>query len=409
MKIRAVFHVIVCGLVLALVSFAVDVEAKQSKSQPTKIGVLVSLTGSWSTLGKNTVAALQIAANQIADQTRGRQRFQLLIRDTQLDPSEALNAIQDLNSRGVKIIIGPQSSAEVAMIKPFADANNILVISQGSTASSLAIPNDNIFRFCPNDIREAEAIVALMQHDGIRAIVPLWRNDAGNNGLHDSVQIRFQALGGTVTPGFRYEPTTSDFSAAESSVSSQIANLIAGGTNPSSIAVYLAAFDEVVGVFDLAWNYPALVNTVWYGSDGVALSAVLLDDPVAGAFAIHSRYPNPIFGLPDALQNRWQPIANAIEARTGITADAFALSAYDALFVVQNALVHANPQKNFGNFKAAFVNEADHFNGVTGSTALDAAGDRENGDFDFWAVRLQDARATWVRIGTYNNGVLTVF
>ena len=295
------------------------------------------------------------------------------------------------------------------MIKPFADANNILVISQGSTASSLAIPNDNIFRFCPNDIREAEATVALMQHDGIRAIVPLWRNDAGNNGLHDSVQIRFQALGGTVTPGFRYEPTTSDFSAAESSVSSQIANLIAGGTNPSSIAVYLAAFDEVVGVFDLAWNYPALVNTVWYGSDGVALSAVLLDDPVAGAFAIYSRYPNPIFGLPDALQNRWQPIANAIEARTGITADAFALSAYDALFVVQNALVHANPQKNFGNFKAAFVNEEDHFNGVTGSTALDAAGDRENGDFDFWAVRLQDARATWVRIGTYNNGVLTVF
>ena len=409
MKIRAVLHLIVCGLLLALVSFAANVEAKQSKSQPTKIGVLVSLTGSWSTLGKNTVAALQIAANQIAAQTRGRQRFQLLIRDTQLDPSEALDAIRDLNSRGVKIIIGPQSSAEVAMIKPFADANNILVISQGSTASSLAIPNDNIFRFCPNDTREAEAIVALMQHDGIRAIVPLWRNDAGNNGLHDSVQIRFQALGGTVTPGFRYEPTTSDFSAAEGSVSSQIASLIAGGTNPSSIAVYLAAFDEVVGVFDLAWNYPALVNTVWYGSDGVALSAVLLDDPVAGAFAIHSRYPNPIFGLPDTLRNRWQPIADAIEARTGITADAFALSAYDALFVVQNALVHANPQKNFGNFKGAFVNEADHFNGVTGSTALDAAGDRENGDFDFWAVRLQDARATWVRIGTYNNGVLTVF
>jgi len=409
MKIRAVFHVIICGLVLALVSFAVDVEAKQSKSQPTKIGVLVSLTGSWSTLGKNTVAALQIAANQIADQTRGRQRFQLLIRDTQLDPSEALDAIRDLNSRGVKIIIGPQSSAEVAMIKPFADANNILVISQGSTASSLAIPNDNIFRFCPNDTREAEAIVALMQHDGIRAIVPLWRNDAGNNGLHDSVQIRFQALGDTVAPGFRYEPTTSDFTAADSSVASQVASLIAGGTNPSSIAVYLAAFDEVVGVFDLAGNYPALVNTVWYGSDGVALSAVLLDDPVASAFAIHSRYPNPIFGLPDALRNRWQPIADAIEARTGITADAFALSAYDALFVVQNALVHANPQKNFGNFKGAFVNEADHFSGVTGSTALDAAGDRENGDFDFWAVRLQGATATWVRIGTYNNGGITLF
>ena len=148
MKIRTVLRLIVCVLLLALVSFAAKVEARQRPAQPpVKIGVLADLTDGWSTLGKNTVAALQIAASRIAAQTNGRQRFQLLIRDTQLDPSEALDAIRDLNSRGVKIIIGPQSSAEVAMIKPFADANNILVISQGSTASSLAVPNDNIFRF----------------------------------------------------------------------------------------------------------------------------------------------------------------------------------------------------------------------------------------------------------------------
>ena len=409
MKIRPLLHVIVCALLLALVSFTTNVEAKQSKSQPTKIGVLADLTDGWSTLGKNTVAALQIAADQIAAQTHGRQRFQLLIRDTQLDPSKALDAITELNQRGVKIVIGPQSSSEVAMIMPFANAHNILVISQGSTASSLAIPGDNIFRFCPNDIREAEALVALLRHDGIRAIVPLWRNDRGNNGLHDSVQIRFQALGGTVAPGFRYEPTTTDFSAATNSVASQIASLISGGINPSAIAVYLAAFDEVVDVFHSAQANQTLANTAWYGSDGVALSAALTGDSSAAGFAVRVGYPNPIFGLPDSLRNRWQPIADAIEARTGITPDAFALSAYDALFVVQNALVHANPQKNFGNFKAAFVNEADHFNGVTGSTALDAAGDRENGDFDFWAVRLQNGTATWVRIGTYNNGVLAVF
>jgi hypothetical protein len=46
---------------------------------------------------------------------------------------------------------------------------------------------------------------------------------------------------------------------------------------------------------------------------------------------------------------------------------------------------------------------------VTGSTALDAAGDRETGDFDFWAVRLRNGSYKWVRVGTYNNGILTVF
>src|SRR4029434_1959101 len=243
----------------------------------------------------------------------------------------------------------------------FADAHNILVISQGSTASSLAIPGDNIFRFCPNDMREAEALVALLLHDGIHAIVPLWRNDAGNNGLHDSVQIRFQAFGGTVASGFRYEPTTTDFSAATNSVASQIASLIGGGTNPSAIAVYLAAFEEVVDVFHSAQANPTLANTTWYGTSSLALSAALTGDAAVAGFAASVGFPNPTFGLPDALQKRWQPIADAIEARTGITADAFALSTYDALFVVNLALVHPKPLKSFDRFKAAVIYEAEHY------------------------------------------------
>jgi branched-chain amino acid transport system substrate-binding protein len=411
MKIRIIPRVIACALLLAAVVPVAKVEAGKTPKSLVKIGVLASLSGSGFSLGRSTVAALQIAARDlknIGPQYRPV-RFRFLVRDTQQDPSRALDAIQDLHERGVKIIIGPQTSSEVAMIKPFADAHNILVISQGSTASSLAIPGDNILRFCPPDTREAEALVALLQHDGIRAIVPLWRNDRGNNGLHDSVQIRFQAFGGRVTSGFRYEPTTTDFSAATNSVASQITNLIGGGINPSAIAVYLAAFDEAVDVFHSAEANPTLANTAWYGSDGVALSAALTGDSSAAGFAASVGYPNPIFGLPDALRNRWQPIADATEARTGIPPDAFALSTYDALFVVNLALVHAKPQKNFGNFKAAFIEEAGHYRGVTGSTALDAAGDRESGDFDFWAVRLRHGIYSWVRVAAYSNGVLTVF
>jgi hypothetical protein len=65
--------------------------------------------------------------------------------------------------------------------------------------------------------------------------------------------------------------------------------------------------------------------------------------------------------------------------------------------------------RNFANFKAVFVDEANAYEGVTGSTALDAVGDRLNSDFDFWAVRPQNGNYGWVRIGAYNNGVLTLF
>ena len=412
MNSRSLSRFIVLILLLAAANSLRSEQPPLHSHREFKIGVLASLTGSGNSLGQDTVAALQIATDQLdaeAKANQGGYRFHLFVRDTQQDPVKALAAIKDLDKRGVQIIVGPQTSAEVAMIKPFADAHNILVISQGSTASSLAIAGDNIFRFCPNDKREAAAIVALMQHDGIHAIVPLWRNDAGNNGLHDSVKAAFENIGGTVTSGFQYQPTTTEFSAATASVASQIQSLVTAGADPNSIAIYLAAFDEAVGVFHSAAANFTLSSALWYGSDGVALSAALTGDASASAFAASAYYPNPTFGLDDALQKLWQPVANAIEARTGITPDAFALSAYDALFVVERALRITGNLKDFASFKSAFVDAANAYSGVTGSTALDTAGDRLSADFDFWAVRQVNGTFSWVRIGTYTNGTITLF
>ena len=150
MNSRSLRRFIVFALLLAAITPVQSKQPSLHSHREFKIGVLVSLTGSWNSLGQNTVAALQLASEQLraaAKAEHGGYRFHLFVRDTQLDPAKALAAIQDLDKRGVKIVIGPQSSAEVAMIKPYADAHNILVISQGSTASSLAVAGDNIFRF----------------------------------------------------------------------------------------------------------------------------------------------------------------------------------------------------------------------------------------------------------------------
>jgi branched-chain amino acid transport system substrate-binding protein len=366
-----------------LLLLSITVVAKDP-NRPLRVGVLASLTGPGSSLGQSTVAALQLAAEQLESQdpaSGGRFKVHLLVRDTKLDPNLALEAIRELDNQGVTVIIGPQSSSELARIKPYADAHNILVISQGSTASSLSIAGDNIFRLCPNDRREAEAIVALMWRDGILTIVPLWRNDLGNGGLHDSVKTAFENMGGTVTDGFRYETTTTDFGPAIAAISSQVANARLSSP-PATIGVYLAAFDEVVGVFHSATLDSVVSGTTWYGSDGVALSQVLLDDSTASTFASSVNYPNPIFGLDDALQSSWQPISDTIEARTGIKPDAFALSTYDALFILNKALQNSRRVGDFADFKSAFVEGANSYTGITGSTALDATGDRLSADFD---------------------------
>ena len=109
MKIRVFLRVILCGLLLVAITPAGELQAASSQ-RTVKIGVLASLNGSGFSLGRNTVAALRIAAADIQNihPQYNPVRFRFLVRDTQQDPSRALNAIQELHSRGVKIVIGPR-------------------------------------------------------------------------------------------------------------------------------------------------------------------------------------------------------------------------------------------------------------------------------------------------------------
>ncbi|HYJ79713.1 MAG TPA: ABC transporter substrate-binding protein [Longimicrobiaceae bacterium] len=372
------------------------------------IGGVFSLTGNWSSLGVTSQAALELAVEDanLLLAPRGL-RFRADVRDTKLDPQLALSSLQALRAAGAQIVIGPQSSAELAVLKPYADANPVLLVSQSSTAGSLAIAGDNILRFTPADSLEGVAISALMWDEGIRAVVPVWRADAGNQGLHTATAARFGGLGGTVSTGVEYGTATSSFAATVAALSAQVGQALA--TRPASqVAVYLAGFDEVALLFAAAAADPTLASVRWYGSDGVALSAALLT-PASAAFAEAVGYPNPIFGLDDSSRDSWKPVADRIKARSGMDPDAFALAVYDAVWVAAHAYLASPDQPSVDSLKARFVAAAATYHGTTGWIALNAAGDRKFADFDFWAIRTVGAGRAWVRVAHYDTrlGTLT--
>jgi branched-chain amino acid transport system substrate-binding protein len=98
----------------------------------------------------------------------------------------AKTLFKNAKADGVSFIIGPQSSSELAAIKPEVDQSNIIVISQSSTAGSLAIPGDAIFRFCPSDKIEGAAMANTIYKKGQTALVTVTQDDAGNKGLQTS-------------------------------------------------------------------------------------------------------------------------------------------------------------------------------------------------------------------------------
>src|SRR6266511_4407054 len=194
------------------------------------IGALLSLTGDGATLGTTSKAALEIAAQRWNSSRQGKQvKVVLDVENTNLEAEQAQAALTRLADKGVRIVIGPQSSSEVAAIGEQADARGVLVVEQGSTASSLGLPDDNVFRFVPTDRVEGRASTDLMLKNGATTIVPMLRNDRGNNGLAESVRAAATASGATVTDGVRYEPDTTDFSAALADLSTQVQAAVASG------------------------------------------------------------------------------------------------------------------------------------------------------------------------------------
>src|SRR4029078_13716827 len=201
--------------VTALVAGAVSCDdyTGPSESKYITIGGIFSLTGNWATLGVTSKAAMEIGIEDVNAYVAGSgYHFTASIQDTKLQPNTALSMVTSLKGTGVEVVIGPQSSAEVGVIKPYRDANTMIAISQSSTAGSLAIANDNVFRLTPSDTLEAVALVGLMKADGMTTSTPFLRNDGGNVGLRVATRALFPGPG-IVKPGVEYGATQTDFAA----------------------------------------------------------------------------------------------------------------------------------------------------------------------------------------------------
>jgi branched-chain amino acid transport system substrate-binding protein len=377
-------------------------EHEHEEVQEIKVAALLSQTGGWSNLGITSKAALEIAVDNINADFKCRHipfRFELTVFETQLDPVIAAQTVENISSSGYKFIIGPQSSAELALVKPIADSLGILVVSQGSTASSLAIANDMIFRYVPGDQIEGAALANSIKNAGKQALVTLARNDAGNLGLQSSVGNNFTNLGGNVISVGNYETTTTDFTTVLADVKSQIIGLNSTYTN-DQIAVYLASFDEAVALFNQASSDPILSEVNWYGGDGFVKNAAILQDPAAAQFAIATNFFCPDFGLPMSTEYLWSAIITTINGMTGIQSDAYTLAAYDAMHVISKMIeAEDGIPSSAASLQSAFLNASNGYSGATGVISLNDNGDRASGSFDYWGLENVNGTYQWVFVG----------
>ena len=391
--LKIIISLLVISLVLLLPVFLVNAELPEE----IPIGALMALTGPLTSFGKRQTLSAQMAiddVNAYVAKLGLNVRFKLLVEDTKVLPEEALARIQSLAAQGVKVVVGPLASSEVAAVKSFADSNKIVVISHSSTAPSLSIPGDFIFRFVPTDVFQGRALAKLAEALGLSKVVAIYRGDPWGDGLYEAFKENFEELGGEVK-GVRYDPNAKDLSPEVRKASELVSEY---GIGPD-VGVLLISFeDDGIAVLMAAREDPVLMGVKWLGTDGTAMSSKIVEQvgDVAvklGSF-LNTLY-NPAFSpKQEEFRKRFIEVA-------GEEPDAYCYNIYDAVWVAALAIIETRSYDGEAIAKV-LPDVASRYFGVSGWTLLDEAGDRAGGDYGIWSVVDVDGKYEWKLIGTYS-------
>jgi branched-chain amino acid transport system substrate-binding protein len=131
------------------------------------LGVLGPITGSQAEIGKNQVAAAQVAVAEInADGGINGKKVRLVKHDEGATPDVAASAIRKLAGDGVSLQLGLLSSANCLATAPILPRLGVVMLGTGCTNDGLAglngaaAPNANFFRVGTNDSQLIEGLAA---------------------------------------------------------------------------------------------------------------------------------------------------------------------------------------------------------------------------------------------------------
>jgi branched-chain amino acid transport system substrate-binding protein len=401
--------VLTIGVVLAVLVAGCTTKS-QIGSAPTSearqiipIGALVDLTGESSSEGDATLAALEMAAedmNSLLEEIGSSRHVALMVEDSGTDPDRALRALTTLSQSGCRVVIAATTSSELTALKKYADDTGIILIGTKSTAPSLAVQGDSILRLVADDTNQGYAMAQVLQIENISTIVPITRGDIWGDDLLNATTTSFKKEGGTVLDGVRYTPGT-NFS-AEVKVLSAIVQDVKSRYGSVNVGVYFISLDEADSLLLLAAGEPELTSVSWFGSDGTAERESLTSNRTLAQFAVRTHLICPAYGVPWMVKqtDEYQQVAQDLKRETGSDPTGYIPTSYDAVGVVSQALLLSEAADST-DLQTLLTYTLNHYNGITYHLSLNDAGDRELACYDLVTITEQNGTYSWQLMGQF--------
>ena len=368
------------------------------------IGVIYPLTGDLAERGTHRLAGAELGAADFNAYLKSKSiaaNWQLVlnVEDTETKPTASLEKVQLLHAKGINLVIGPAGSGNVLSVKPYADDNNMLILSCCSTSPTLAIPGDSVFRLAPDDSVQGLALAKLIESEGIEAVVPIWRQDDYGNNLAELVRSNFESRG-VVDGGIPYDPNLADYSAAASLLAERV-QVMADEYGADKVAVLIIGFDEVLNIVQSASTYEILEQVRWFAGESIAKESFILQDPIASEFV--DTVDLTAFQIFENRGDKFARVTQHIVNQFGVDPATYVYQSYDAAWLMGLSILEAGTDDTDA-IKVVLPRVASTYQGALGSTKLNDAGDLLPLDLAIWQVIDNE----WVERGKYSTATSTI-
>jgi branched-chain amino acid transport system substrate-binding protein len=348
------FAVVACALFAFVFMGAENAKGEAIKA---KIGVISIITGQGAAYGEAITNGIKLARDEV--NAKGEVLIDLKVEDSSGKQEQALAAAQKLiNSEKVVSIIGPTLSNEMFAAGPEANASGVPIMGTSTTAKGITQIGKFVFR---NALPESQAIPAsvgqAVKKYNIRKVALLYGNDdAFTKSGFDTMKEVAEKLKLEIV-------TIQEFQKGQADYKAQLTKI----TSLKPDAVFCSALYNEGGVI-LAQARKMGLKVPFVGGNGFNSPKVI---EIAKEAAEGLIVATPWFG--EKSDPRVRAFVAKYEKAYGKKPDQFAAQAYDAFYIMTNAL------KAAGTADRAKLRDAlaatKNFQGVLGQFSFDAERD----------------------------------
>ncbi len=292
-----------------------------------KFGGLGPLTGEDAIYGNAVKNGAQIAVDEI--NAKGGTQIELMFQDDVADGETSINAYNKLLDDGMQVLVGPTTTGAALAVSAKAYENRVFCLTPSASSTDVIDGKDDMFQVCFTDPNQgsgsATYIAANMPG---KKIAVIYRNDdAYSQGIRDT----FVSQAATEGLDIVYQGTFTKDTATDFSVQ------LTAAQNAGADLVFMPIYYQPASVI-LTQAHQMGYAPTFFGVDGMdgILAMPGFDTTLAEGLMLLTPFSAA------AQDELTQNFVKTYEDKYGETPNQFAADAYDAVYILYQALQEAN-------------------------------------------------------------------